>query len=158
MIIKTSRGLDILADDEDEELLSRFSWYAVSNAGRFYAHAHVSREIAKGDRRILMHRLLLQPPTGMVVHHINNNGLDNRRANLCIVTQRDNTRSHTLRRPTGVHPYSPGVWRAQTRDAAGKRVSLGLFRSEAEAHKAVSAYRRKSLDWVRVPPTAAPLE
>lgn len=68
--IPTSRG-PILIDKADEEFARQFNWYAVPVMnGRFYAHARVP----KTGKRILMHRVLIDAPKELVVHHKNNNG------------------------------------------------------------------------------------
>jgi hypothetical protein len=138
MIIRAASGHDILADDADAPLLDQFGWYTVKgHGGRRYAHARLPA--SEGGGRVLMHRLLMQPGDGMVVHHKNNDGLDNRRSNLEITTQRQNTR-YAYDGSARVHLHKQtGKWRAQVRDEAGKRVSLGLFLSRDEAIDAVAA-------------------
>lgn len=149
MEIKTARGLTILADDEDADLLASYSWVAVRQAsGRYYAHARMPGA-GRGAGRVIMHRLIMQPPVGKVIHHINNNGLDNRRSNLMITSNRANIRFHYEERPTGVH-FHGGRWRAQTRDKTGKRVSLGMYATQAEAYSAVRAYRDSDPSWPRL--------
>jgi len=90
MRIELASGHTVLADDADMELLLPHSWYLSRAAGsnRLYAAARI-----RGTRlKVRMHRLIMDPPPGMVVHHINNNGLDNRRCNLEVVTTRQNLR------------------------------------------------------------------
>jgi hypothetical protein len=41
-----------------------------------------------------MHRLIMNPPKGMWVHHDDDNGLNNCRDNLCICTPQENARRH----------------------------------------------------------------
>lgn len=73
MRIETRSGHTILADDADYPLLWNYTWYVIKNGGgRLYAQARVPR----AGQRILMHRLLMEPPPGRVVHHINDNSLD----------------------------------------------------------------------------------
>ena len=40
-----------------------------------------------------MHREIMQPPKGMVVDHVNGNGMDNSRANQRVCTQEQNGHS-----------------------------------------------------------------
>ena len=89
-----------------------------------------------------MHRLLMNPPSGMVVHHINNNGLDNRRLNLEIVTPKANTRAYygSTRGTIHIHKES-GKWRAQIR-AEKKIISLGLFSAREDAEAALAAAQK----------------
>ena len=48
-----------------------------------------------------LHRYILNPPDGLVVDHINRNGLDNRKCNLRIVTQSENCVNCVTRSATG---------------------------------------------------------
>lgn len=138
MIIETARGLQISVDDNDYDFLSQFSWCAVPVAnGRFYAWARVG-----GGKRSSMHRLLLNAPAGMVVHHKNNNGLDNRRENLELTSQSYNLRAARHDRVVGVHQHKgTGKWRAQIR-LEGKRISLGLHPTQEAAMQAIEATRK----------------
>ena len=84
-------SLTVLVDDEDYDWLAQFSWYphrrcVRSRFGRneFYA----ARSSAKGV--VLMHREIMQTPTGMKTDHRNNNGLDNQRHNLRIANSSQN--------------------------------------------------------------------
>jgi hypothetical protein len=60
--IQTARGMTILADDEDRELLSTYSWFAVkaTEGTRYYAQARVpgagvvrQRSRQPADRRVV---------------------------------------------------------------------------------------------------------
>ena len=139
MRIETTSGHVILADDADAALLSQYGWYVVdSGRGRLYAQAHTK----KTGKRVSMHRLLMNPPKGLVVHHRNNDGLDNRRANLEVTSHRQNTRYHFEGKETGVHFYKQShKWRAQVRDQNGKRISLGVHATREAAAQAVASYR-----------------
>ena len=139
MKIVTASGHVILADDEDQSLISQFNWHAKPCAnGRYYAAAR-----RKGtSERVLMHRLLMNPLPGLVVHHKNNDGLDNRRCNLQVTTQRVNIR-YAYMMQGGVH-FQDGRWRAQPRDETGSQVSLGMFDTEDQARAVVQnwTYRK----------------
>ena len=85
--ITTKKGDMILADAEDREKLEKYSW-CISKKG--YAVANTGKKVVK------MHRLILDvADPGKVVDHINHNKLDNRKENLRICTQADNTRNKT---------------------------------------------------------------
>lgn len=134
--LPTRRG-PILIDREDEDLVRQFSWYAVPNyGGRYYAHARVP----KTGKRIIMHRVLMNAPKGLVVHHRNNNGLDNRRANLEITTNRKNIKYSFAGKPTGFYlDKKTGLWRVAI------RASLGMY-FEEEAARMVAKHLHERLE------------
>jgi hypothetical protein len=96
-----------------------------------------------------MHRCIIKVPPGMVIDHINHNGLDNRKANLRIATHAQNSRNTKKQRPKTASQYK-GVpwnstlkkWRAQI-TLNGKRISLGCFEDEIQAAKAYDNAARK---------------
>lgn len=75
-----------LYDSVDSPVVDKFRWYLVrlGKSKKPYAFMQI------GNKRMSMHRLLLNPPTGMEVDHVNGNGLDNRRENLRICTVAQN--------------------------------------------------------------------
>lgn len=75
----------VLVDDRDIGLLSQHDW-AVN--GGYLKRRPIGKD--------LFHRMVMQPPAGMVVDHINGNSLDNRRANLRVCTPAENSRNRRL--------------------------------------------------------------
>lgn len=146
--IETASGHTILASRADYIILSRYSWYvSKSGGGRLYAHARVPG----AGERISMHRLLMQPPEGMVVHHKNNDGLDNRRLNLEVATQRTNCLHAHAHKKGGVHfDKQSGKWRAQLRDPNGKLVSLGMHATRKAALAAAAKFKLENRPHIRV--------
>ena len=72
--------------------MSKYNWYfAEKSRSRFgYAVTDLkNKENPFGVRHVTMHRFLLKPKIGILIDHINGNGLDNRRSNLreCNSTQ-----------------------------------------------------------------------
>ncbi|ARP90331.1 hypothetical protein CAL14_08550 [Bordetella genomosp. 9] len=147
-IIRTSKGEEILIDDEDVELVSRWTWRTI---GRGYAARSVY-DRSKPSRRTnqYLHRLLLDlaDGDGRFVDHVNGNPLDNRRANLRLCTVQENgwnskIRSHNKSGFKGVllHPRS-GKWTAYIK-VGGKQRYLGLFEDPRHAHEAYCTEARK---------------
>ena len=86
-------GLVAFVDDEDYTWLRQWNWSAVSTQ-RLNGGYAMRRDNSSG-KTILMHRLLLDAPEGMEVDHINGNGLDNRRANLRLVSLQQNRQNRS---------------------------------------------------------------
>jgi len=87
--IALTRGKFAIVDTADYEWLNRYKWYtSKGHAGKCYAMCHSGRR-----RPVRMHRLIMKPPPGFVVDHIDGNGLNNRRSNLRICTQAENLRN-----------------------------------------------------------------
>ena len=88
MNIKLTQGKFTIVDDEDVPILSRYRWCAAKAYNTFYAVAWY-RGMGKN---LVMHRLLLGLSEGdhRVIDHINGDGLDNRKANLRVCTNRQN--------------------------------------------------------------------
>jgi hypothetical protein len=81
--VSLGRGFVALVDTEDYDRVSEYVWGA-SFTNSVYA-LRKWREDKKTVRQS-MHDFLMNTPTGSRVEHINGNALDNRRANLRIVT------------------------------------------------------------------------
>ena len=83
-------GLFALVDDDDYEELSKHKW-SVSFGSHSGKKPYARRYCYKTKRRILMHRQIKGFPEGLVIDHLNDNSLDNRKCNLEAVTVRENT-------------------------------------------------------------------
>ena len=84
--IPLTQGLFAIVDAADFEQLNQYRWYTTTTSPTLH---YVGRK-EQGGASIRMHREIMRPPKGMVVHHVNGNGLDNRRANLCVCTHAEN--------------------------------------------------------------------
>jgi len=135
--IKLTQGYVTYVDDADYEWLMQYRWCANNCGGRLYA----SRWDGKSKRNVLMHRMILNPASGLLTDHIDGDGLNNQRCNLRAVTVRQN--SHNLNIPVssrypGVHWFSGNAvnrWRSSVR-IGNKRKHLGCFLTEEEAFEA----------------------
>jgi hypothetical protein len=127
-----------LVNAADYEWLSRWAWrldggYAVR---------------WEKDKRIYMHREIMQPPQEMVVDHIDRNRLDNCQANLRVCTRNENT--YNRRKRSGSYSQFKGVgyrknrgkWFAEIR-FEDQPIWLGFFTDEVEAAR---AYDRKAVE------------
>lgn len=99
-----------LVDEEDFELVSKYSW--VLEKGRTTFYAIYSRKFTSGDRiTIRMHQLILniKPETNgkrsIKTDHINHNGLDNRRSNIRVCTNSQNGANSRKARTNKLTPY-----------------------------------------------------
>ena len=89
--IPLTQGKFALIDDEDFEALNKWSWKLSTNGYAIRCPSNGKTE--KGRYKyttVRMHRVIMKPPHGFVIDHINANRLDNRRSNLRIVTQQEN--------------------------------------------------------------------
>ena len=131
--IPLSRGLFATVDAADYEELSKYRWHATCSGGsKVYAVCH------KDGKSLSMHRMILKPPKGYLVDHIDHNPLNNRRCNLRVCTQEQNM---VNRGPKGGSSRFVGVSRCGKKWRAGiiwrgEYFHLGLFEDEVEAAKA----------------------
>lgn len=132
--IPLTQGKVALVDDEDYLELSKYKWQV-----RMYpktGYATRAERIGGNVVHYRMHRLIMRPPYGKDIDHINGNGLDNRRENLRIVSRRKNLQN----RHTPKTSQYPGVswynrkkrWKGDIR-YNGKSRHLGYYKDELEA-------------------------
>ena len=136
--IALTQGKYAIVDTADYEWLNQWKWCAARSGNLWYAYRK------HHGKTVRMHQLIMNPPKGRVVDHINGNGLDNRRANLRICTRRQNAWNHGRRKPENASSEFIGVYRRKedpdkcyvrvTRD--GQATNLGPFEDEVEAAKA----------------------
>lgn len=88
-----------------------------------------------------VHRLIMNPPEGLAIDHINMNKLDNRKENLRIVTNEVNTRSARAALTDGTY-YQCGKWVAIIR-SNGKSHYGGRFKSKEDAVAKVKELRKR---------------
>jgi hypothetical protein len=101
--IKLSGDDVTVVDDEDYDWLMKYSWHSVKhdkelkrNRLRRRIEARTTYRVDLPDGRysfcpVSMHRLIMNAKPGDVVDHINGNPLDNRKENLRLVTNQQNS-------------------------------------------------------------------
>ncbi len=82
-LIPLNSGVAVV-DIEDYEFLVSYGNWSRLRGGR------VNYAVSKGK---FMHRLIMNPPDNMEVHHINHDGLDNRKQNLQICSHSENQKN-----------------------------------------------------------------
>jgi len=91
---------ETIIDDEDYERIVEAIKYKNGKPGKWYAHktcAGSGYYAFAGDHRKSMHRVIMDPPKGMDIDHIDGNTLDNRKENLRICTRSQNSQNKKLR-------------------------------------------------------------
>jgi hypothetical protein len=137
-----------LIDAEDYPLVRGRPWHLASG----YAVTKERRPDGTYTQ-VRMHRLLLGLAEGNPLEgdHINRNRLDNRRANLRVVTKGENGTNKTVRCTSttgyrGVAPVSNmrgKLWQAYVNPPGERRKHLGCFKSPEEAARVAAAARRE---------------
>ena len=144
-LVPLTRGHFAIVDEPDFGAIMANVWHAAEGtSGIWYAE----RSQSLGRRRYVclsMHREVIAAPIGLVVDHVNGNGLDNRRSNLRLASvaqnaaNKFNSPNQRAGRAKGVTwNRSAGRWQAAI-GHAGKVHYIGLFGSEEEASSAYDA-------------------
>lgn len=144
--IPLTQGKVALVDAEDFEYLNQWKWCAYYSGYTWYAMKKI--RIAKKEKDLKMHRLIVNPPDNMEVDHINGSGLDNRKENLRICTHSQN-HMNSRRQSNNTSGYK-GVcfykrvkkWIAYIKYNK-KRVHLGYFNAREDAALAYNEAARK---------------
>ena len=129
--VPLTKGYTALVDEADYE--------RVVAAGPWHAHVKAHVVYAISSKQIRLHRFLLAVTDPKVqVDHKNHNGLDNRRGNLRLATQSQNSMNARKRRGTS-SPHKGVEWSKQHQkwrariQVNGKRTVIGYFNTEPEA-------------------------
>lgn len=121
-----------IVDDEDYEWLNSYRWCF---DGRYVQRRN------KKEGHVRMHFMIMNPPDGKGVDHRNSNGLDNRRINLRICSQWNNSQNMSKHRDSSSKYKGLSRNKNKTKWVARinfnyKHVTIGDFVDETEAAKA----------------------
>ena len=123
--IPLTKGQFAIVDDYQYEFLNRWHW-------RVNSKGYAIRSFTVGGKEIVvsMHREIMQPPKGLVVDHIDNDRLNNVRANLRVITQQQNLMNRRMfkNNTTGFKgvTYLHGKWHARI-EKDGVDIHLGSY-------------------------------
>lgn len=129
--IQLTQGKQTKVDNDDFDELNRLKWT--------FSKGYAAKKLP-GNKNLFLHSLITRCPPNKKVDHINGNGLDNRRSNLRICTQQQNTFNQKLSKSNksgykGVcyFPYGKRIkkWVAKI-NINGKQKHLGYFATKIE--------------------------
>lgn len=148
--ISLTQGKFAIVDDEDYEWLNQYKWFAVKSKNTYYACRSVGKYLKQ--YRVFMHRQILglKRGDGKQTDHHNHYGLDNRRYNIRICTNSQNSQNRLLAGGTsqfkGVHwSKIAKKWHSKIYQN-GKLIHIGYFADEIEAAKAYDKKAKELFD------------
>ena len=121
-------------DDEDFENLNKLTWHVLTTKYSLYGVHH------ERGKSTLLHRLILNPRDDEFCDHINRNGLDNRRENLRICTNSQNSYNTKIQK-NNTSGFRGVCWNKRKKrwyayiKHHGKQIYLGLFLDKELAAK-----------------------
>jgi len=130
--IPLTQGKFACVDPRDYPVLSRHKWCAARQGKSWYAVR------TEGERQLRMHRVIMNAPPGLVVDHIDHNGLNNVPRNLRNCTQSQNARNQRPHQG-GSSRFTGVCWLKRERkwwariQKDNRQKSLGLFDDERKA-------------------------
>lgn len=130
-IIELSQNQITVVDLDIAEAYGDLAWHAKRHGKTFYARH------CENGLNVYLHGLIMQPPKGLEVDHIDGNGLNNLRSNLRIVTRRQNMQNQHGIQKTSAHRgvyWNPAAnkWQAYVH-YGNKTKYLGVYHSQEDA-------------------------
>jgi hypothetical protein len=128
-LLPLSQGKHAIVDDADYEWLSQWKWRIASSHSSGVNEYAGRSDYSEGKQRlVLLHRVIIGAGPGEFVDHIDQNGLNNTRANLRKVTRAQNKQNGRPYRG-GTSQYKGVYWdKKSSKWVASIRVNRKLFR------------------------------
>lgn len=146
--INLSQNMVALVDDEDYEFLSQWKWHVFRHeSGKYYAKRGEWDPDTKKVKTVFIHRIILNASSEVKVDHWDNDGLNNQRSNLRIVTTSQNG-ANVNKRPGNTSGYKGACWHKITKKYIsklkfrGKYIYLGYFDDPVQAAKMYDFWAR----------------
>jgi hypothetical protein len=128
-------------DPADYDRLKRYEWTTKKGTNSFYTFRDRPGK-KDGKKSVLyMHQEILEVPEGMIIDHINHDGMDNRSANLRAATHTQNMYNRRKRSGSTYSKYKGVHWHKLDRKWHAmitfekKKIYLGCFLNEIDAAK-----------------------
>ena len=141
--IKLSWGKWAIVDAEDYGRLRKYKWCAIYSGRSWYA-----KTFGMDGTVLSMHRMVVDAAKGLIVDHIDHNGLNNRRSNLRLCTRKQN--NYNTRPRKGCTSKYKGVSFSKEKNRFRvfinynkKQYYIGVFKDEIEAAKAYDKKARE---------------
>lgn len=144
--IKASRACFV--DDEDYEMLKNRKW---SENGNGYPRNGFTNRILNPNKQqifVMMHRVIMWSPDGMVIDHIDGNKLNNQKKNLRVCSPTDNKRNRGMSR-RNTSGYKGVYWQRANKkwyaaiNTDERFLNVGSFENKEDAARAYNAAASK---------------
>jgi len=139
--IKLTQGKAALVDDDMFDYLNQWKWRYLKGKHERTGYA-VRNEGNRHNRKMIrMHVVIMKPPPGMEIDHVDLNGCNNQRYNLRICTHSQNQMNINKRRDN-TSGYKGVTWNKWHHSwyafirINGRRISLGYFYDPKDAARA----------------------
>ncbi len=133
-----TKGKYAVIDIKDIELVTPYQWY--------FDGKYAATNLPEGRGKLRLHRLLINPETGLVTDHINGDRLDNKRNNLRMCSSSANNQNRPNNNKNGYRGITWNKrrkkWVAQI-SIDNKNKGLGYFITKEEAAEAYNAVASK---------------
>jgi hypothetical protein len=138
----------MLVDDEDYNMLSKYSWSKLSrhDGATAYAISRTSRKSLGGRKSVLMHRLIMHPGPSQEIDHIDGNGLNNCKSNLRVCSHSENMQNGRVTKRFGSSRFKGVSYTTQSSKHWLAHIGddhIGYFTTQEEAAIAYNAEAQK---------------
>ncbi len=142
--VTLTKGYEAIIDSADAATVERYNWHAKADGRCVYAIRHAACSVDGKKTTISLHRSIMGEAEGLVVDHINGDGLDNRRTNLRWATRQQNTMNRFAKTKNitgfkGVRRANRSVRWTAVIGMNGKSHYLGAFDTPEDAYAAYCA-------------------
>lgn len=146
-MMELASGYTTILDADLVGMVKERRWYSTKGKNTRYVASRKMHEDGRVET-VFLHRFLTNCPEGMIVDHINGDGLDNRLCNLRVVTVAQNNMNSRVRNNS--QSGLKGAYYDKRRDKyysritiSGKHINLGTFKTAEEAAEAYAEASRK---------------